>query len=133
MAKTTSSFNSDRTIRQYAQCLLLESPFVRSSTDHLAVRAFIWQTGRLGGRRGETGSRNMTATPKINFLTLVSYSLLQTGLAKTYRFATNPQYKTSQTTDDRQTTQCTKGSTDSTVGQKPLGQTVPDFCAHRLM
>jgi len=35
-----------------------------------------------------------------------------------------PQYKTSQTTDDRrqttdrQTTQCTKGSTDSTVGQK---------------
>jgi len=37
----------------------------------------------------------------------------------------SPQYKTSQTTDDRetttdrQTTQCTKGSTDRTVGQKP--------------
>jgi len=29
-----------------------------------------------------------------------------------------PQYKTSQT--DRQTTQCTKGATDSTVGQKLL-------------
>jgi len=26
---------------------------------------------------GETGSRNMAATQKINFLTLVSYSLLQ--------------------------------------------------------
>jgi len=30
-----------------------------------------------------------------------------------------PQYKTSQT-DDRQTTHCTKGTTDSTVGQKHL-------------
>ena len=30
----------------------------------------------------------------------------------------SPQYKTSQT-DDRQTRQCTKSSTDSTVGQKP--------------
>jgi len=31
-----------------------------------------------------------------------------------------PQYKTSQTTD-RQTTQCTKGTTDSTIGQKLKG------------
>ena len=31
-----------------------------------------------GGRPYETGSRNMAATPKMNFLTLVSYSLLQT-------------------------------------------------------
>ena len=29
-----------------------------------------------------------------------------------------PQYKTSLMTDDRQTTQCAKGATDSTVGQK---------------
>jgi len=42
----------------------------------------------------------MAATRKINFLTLVSYS----------------QYETLQTTN-RQTTQCTKGVTDSTVGQ----------------
>ena len=32
--------------------------------------------------------------------------------------AVSPQYKTSQTTDDRQTTCYTKGATDSTVGQK---------------
>jgi len=31
MAKTTLSFNSDHTIRQYAHGLLLESPFVPSS------------------------------------------------------------------------------------------------------
>jgi len=31
-----------------------------------------------GGRPYETGSRNMVATQKINFLTPVSYSLLQT-------------------------------------------------------
>ena len=36
------------------------------------------KNGRLGGRSGETGSRNMAATEKMNFLTLVSYSLLQT-------------------------------------------------------
>jgi len=30
------------------------------------------------GRLGETGSKNMAATQKINFLTPVSYSLLQT-------------------------------------------------------
>ena len=78
MAKTTSGFNSDRTIRQYAHGLLLESPFVASSTNRWAVWTEIRQNGRLGGRRGETGSRNMAATPKINFLALVSYSLLQT-------------------------------------------------------
>jgi len=58
--------------------LLLESPFAPSSTDCCAVRAKIGKNGRLGGGRGETGSRNMAATQKINFLTLVSYSLLQT-------------------------------------------------------
>ena len=36
------------------------------------------KNGRLGGYIGETGSRNMAATQKINFLTPVSYSLLQT-------------------------------------------------------
>jgi len=36
------------------------------------------KNGHLGGRSGETGSRNMAVTQKMNFLTLVSYSLLQT-------------------------------------------------------
>jgi len=65
MAKTTSGFNSDRAIWQYAH-------------GRWAVRAKKGKNGRLDGRRGETGSRNMVATPKINFLTLISYSLLQT-------------------------------------------------------
>jgi len=79
MAKATSGFNSDRTIQQYAHGLLLENPLIPSSTDCWAVRAKIrqkWQS--VCGRRGETGSRNMAATQKINFLTLVSYLLLQT-------------------------------------------------------
>ena len=36
------------------------------------------KNGRLGGHIGETGSRKMVATQKINSLTLVSYSLPQT-------------------------------------------------------
>jgi len=78
VAKTTSSLNSDHTIRQHAHGLLLESQFVPFSTDCWAVRAKIRQNGRFGGRSGETGSINMAATQKINLLTLVSYSLLQT-------------------------------------------------------
>jgi len=50
------------TILQYAHGLKLESPFVPSSTDCWPVRAKIRQNGRLGGRRGETGSRNMAAS-----------------------------------------------------------------------
>jgi len=76
--KTTSGFNSDRTIPQCAHGLLLESLFVPSGTDRCSVWAKIGKNRRLGGRRGETGSRNMAATQKINFLTLVSYSLFQT-------------------------------------------------------
>jgi len=75
VAKTTSGFNSGRTIWQYSHGLLLECLFVPSSTDRWAVWAK-GKNGRLG--RGETGSRNMAVTPKINFLTLVSYSLIQT-------------------------------------------------------
>jgi len=41
MAKTTSSFNSNHTVRQYAHGLLLESPFGPSITDRWAVRAKI--------------------------------------------------------------------------------------------
>jgi len=62
VAKTTSDFNYDHTIRQYAHGLLLYSPFVPSITDRWAVRAKIRQNGHLGGRRGETRSRNMAAT-----------------------------------------------------------------------
>jgi len=39
----TSGFNSDRTIRQYARGLLLESPFAPSSTDCWTVRTKIRQ------------------------------------------------------------------------------------------
>ena len=60
----------------------------------------------------------MAATQKINFLTLVSYSLLQTVLARKYRFATIQNVIDDRQTTDRQTTQCAKGATDSTVGQK---------------
>jgi len=64
VAKTTSGFTSDRTIRQYAHGLLLESPFVPSNTDCWAVQTKIRQNGPFSGHRGETGSRNMTATQK---------------------------------------------------------------------
>jgi len=37
VAKTTSGFNSDRIIPQFAHVLLLKSPFVPSSTDCWAV------------------------------------------------------------------------------------------------
>jgi len=43
----------------------------------------------------------------------------------------SPQYKTLQTTDrqmtDRETTQCIKGSTDSTVGQKVLNHKFGEY------
>ena len=86
-----SGFNSDRTIRQYTHSLLLESPLVPSGTDCWAIRAKIRQkrpsqgkNGRLGGCSSETGSRNMAATQKMNSLTLVSYSLLQTLFGRPY-------------------------------------------------
>jgi len=50
VAKATSGFNSDHTVRKCAHGLLLESQFVPPSTDCLAVRAKIRQNGRLGGR-----------------------------------------------------------------------------------
>jgi len=60
---------------------------------------------------------------KINFLTLVSYSLLQTVFRSDVPFCHNTKRHRRQMTDDRQTdkqtTQCTKGSTDSMVSQKP--------------
>jgi len=50
--------------------------------------------------------------------------------------AVSPEYKTSQTTDDRQTdrqtTYCTKGATDSTVGQKPRYGKVPTRCSNSI-
>ena len=55
----------------------------------------------------------MVATQKNQLFDPVSYSLLQTVLARTCRFAT-----IQNVTDDRQTTQYAKGATDSTVGQK---------------
>jgi len=55
--------------------------------------------GRHLANTVETGSRNMAATQKINFLTLVSYSLLKTVLARTYRFATIQNVTYGQTDD----------------------------------
>ena len=71
----------------------------------------------------------MAATQKINFLTLVSYSLLQTLFRQDVQFRHNTKRYRRQT-DDRQTRHCTKGSTDSTVGQKlllPLKRLGPYF------
>jgi len=73
VAKTTSGFNARRTIRQYTHGYFLESPFVPSSTDCWAVLAKIIKNGRLDGRRGETASRNMTATQKIKRALMTSY------------------------------------------------------------
>ena len=47
VAKTTSDFNSDCTIRQYAHGLLLDSPFLPSSTDCWALWAKIRQNAIL--------------------------------------------------------------------------------------
>ena len=44
-----------------------------SSTDCWTVRAKIRQNGHFGGRRGETGSRNMAATQKIERALVTSY------------------------------------------------------------
>jgi len=56
----------------YAHGSLLESPFlpVPSSTDCWEKQG---KNGRLGGRRGETGSRNMAATHKIERALVTSY------------------------------------------------------------
>jgi len=64
MDKTTSGFNSDHTIQQYAYSLLLESPFVSSGANCWAAWAKIRQNSPLSGQRGETESRNMPATQK---------------------------------------------------------------------
>jgi len=55
--------------------------YVFAKTRSLAKARFgrpYGKNGHLGGHIGETGSRNTAATQKINSLTLVSYSLLQT-------------------------------------------------------
>ena len=59
------------------------------------------KNGHLGNRTGETGSRNMAATKKVNFLTLVSYSLLQTDFSYNVPFCHNT--KRHRETTDRQT------------------------------
>jgi len=59
----------------------------------------------------------MAATQKINFLPWFPIRSFREFLAKTYSFA-----KIQNFTDDRKTTQCAKGATDSTVGQKSVIQ-----------
>ena len=78
MAKTTSGFNSDHTIRQYAHGLLLESQLVPSSIDCWAVQAKIGKTAVSVAVAVKPEVEIWRRPQKINLLTLVSYSLLQT-------------------------------------------------------
>jgi len=61
----------DRTIRQYTHGLLLESLFVHVQSSSLPIAGLYGQNKAKrpsqtpGGHRGETGSRNMAATQKI--------------------------------------------------------------------
>ena len=126
-----SGFNSDHTIRQYAHGLLLESPFVLSSTDRCHL------LGCTGKNKAKTAISvaveakpevEIWRRPKNNFLSLVSYSLLQTVLATIQNITDRQQ------TTDRQTTQCTIGWTDSTVGQKIASgcNNLPDTGQHNI-
>ena len=99
----------DRTIRKYAHGLLLESPFLPSSTDCLVVWAKIrlkrpsrWLQRRKRKQKYGGDPKNELFDPGFLFTPSGTFSLGRT---------VSPQYKTSQTTDRRQTT-------DSTVGQK---------------
>ena len=110
MSKTTSSFNSDRTIRQYAQGLLLESPFLPSFTDRWVERSKMRQ--KRPSREVEIWRRpqNQFFDPGFLFTPSDSFSLGRT---------VSQQYKTLQTTDRRQTdddTVCQR----RTVDQKRL-------------
>jgi len=88
VTKTTSSFNSDLTIRQYAHDLLLERQFVPSSTDCWAVRAkIIFKNGYLSGHTDakpevEIWRRppNQLFDPGFLFTPSVSFSLGRTVL-----------------------------------------------------
>ena len=59
----------------------------------------------------------MAVTQKINFLSRFPIRSFRQFLAKTHCFAIT-QSVTDRQTDDRQITQCAKGATDTTVGQK---------------
>jgi len=118
VAKTTSGFNSDCPIRQYAHGLLLESPFIPSTIDCWAVRAKIKQK-RPVGAKPEVWI--WLSPKKSTFWPWFPIHSLRPFLAKTYRFATiqNVRDDRQTLTDiDRRTTKCAKGATDSTVGQK---------------
>jgi len=64
------------------ECEDIRFPTTDASTTSIPAKARFGRpygkNGRLGGHIGETGSRNTSATQKINSLTLVSYLLLQT-------------------------------------------------------
>ena len=124
-------FNSDRTIRQYAHGLLLETPFVPSSTDCWAIRAKIrqkrpsWWPQRRNRKQKYNGDpKNQLFDP--GFLYTPSGSFF----AKTYHFAT-VQNVTDRQTTDRPTTQCTKGSLTQhhqLCGQFDIGSTMNLSC-----
>ena len=100
MAKTTSGFNSDRTVRQYPHDLLLESSFVPSSTDRWAVRPKI--------RQKRAVSVAVVAKPEVEIWRRPKKQLFDPGFLFTPSDSfwlgrtVSPQYKTSQT-DRRQT------------------------------
>jgi len=59
-------------------CLYVSSHILTRSPAKARFGRPYGKNGRFGGHIGETGSSNTAATQKINFLTPVSYSLLQT-------------------------------------------------------
>ena len=106
-----SGFNSDHTIRQYAHGLLLESQFLPSSTDCLAVRAknkaktavSVAVEAKPEVEIWQRPPKKQLFDPGFLFTPSDTFSLGRTVL---------PQYKTSQTDrqTDRQTTHYTTQS-----------------------
>ena len=84
---TTTTCQHTRYSNMLLNCLLLVT---RSPAKARLGRPY-GKNGRLHGHIGETGSRNTAATQKINSLTLVSYSLLQTDSFSLGR-TVSPQY-----------------------------------------
>jgi len=116
VAKTTSGFISGHIIRQYAHGLLLESPLIPSSTDCCVVRANIRQKRPPSVAVEPKPEVEIWRRPKKSSFWSWIHSFRQ-FFARTYRFATIQNVTYRQMTD-RQTTQCTNGTTVSTVGQK---------------
>jgi len=117
VAKTTSGFNPDHTVRLYVHGLLLESPFV----PHRLL-------GCMGKNKAKTAVLvAVAAKPEEEIWRRPKNELFDPGFlfapSDTFSLGrtVSPQYKTSQTDrpqTDGQTTHRAKGTTNSTVGQQ---------------